>query len=286
MNAEIYTPRDISIDAVGNLFICAGVNNETSPYVRKVDMTTGIITKVAGNGQQEFSGDGGHPLAAGMLPASTIFDNEGNLYISDTWNFRVRKVTASPPVIEAPVINQSGNDCSSLPVSFTLQAGYAITSVAWTFGDPASGANNSSTALSPQHTFAAPGNYTVTVTVSSGLQTATGNTSVTIKDCAGPDPGPGSNPIGQLMIPNAFSPNADGLNDYFKLTSANEPQFFDMSITTGPAERIFHTKSISNAWDGKFKSKDCPVEAYVYIVKYQFDGLPVKIKSGSIILVR
>lgn len=280
INAEIYTPRDISLDAEGNLFICAGVNDLTSPYVRKIDMATGIITKVAGSGQIAFSGDGGHPLSAGMRPSSTIFDNDGNLYIADAWNVRVRKVSASP--LLAPTIYHNGSDCLSLPVSFNLVAGYNITGAAWTFGDPASGSNNSSNALSPEHVFSAPGNYTITATVSSGSQTIAASTTVTIKDC----PDPGNNPVGELMIPNAFSPNADGVNDYFKLITASEPQFFEMSIYNRSGQRIFHSRNIFRYWDGKFKSTDCPAEAYVYIIKYQFDGLPARLRSGNIILVR
>jgi len=55
----------------------------------------GIITTVAGNGQQAFSGDGGPAIKAGVNPFGVVADKTGNLYISDLVNFRVRKVNTA-----------------------------------------------------------------------------------------------------------------------------------------------------------------------------------------------
>jgi uncharacterized protein (TIGR03437 family) len=81
----------MALDAVGNLYFSDAANH----VVRRVD-TAGIITTVAGNGPPGYSGDGGPATAAQLnTPMGVGFDSEGNLYISDSENNRVRKVSAS-----------------------------------------------------------------------------------------------------------------------------------------------------------------------------------------------
>ena len=81
----------IATDSFGNLFIADQNNNR----VRRVD-SNGIITTVAGNGAQGFSGDGGPAAQASLnFPAGVCTDAAGNLYIGDVGNFRIRKVDTS-----------------------------------------------------------------------------------------------------------------------------------------------------------------------------------------------
>jgi trimeric autotransporter adhesin len=90
-SAQLYAPVGVAVDKAGNLYI-ADVDDSV---VRRVS-PSGIITTVAGNGSQGYSGDTG-PAAAAMLngPEGVAVDASGNLYISDTLNGVVRKVTAS-----------------------------------------------------------------------------------------------------------------------------------------------------------------------------------------------
>ena len=83
-------PGGLTFDAAGNLYIADQANN----VIRRVD-TNGVITTVAGNGTNGYSGDGG-PATAAMLfqPTGIAVDNAGNLYIADTENYRIRMVTA------------------------------------------------------------------------------------------------------------------------------------------------------------------------------------------------
>lgn len=75
----------------GSLYIADGSNNR----IRKVN-TSGIISTVAGNGTCGFTGDGGPATAAELcLPGGIGFDAQNNLYISDFFNFRVRRVASS-----------------------------------------------------------------------------------------------------------------------------------------------------------------------------------------------
>ena len=86
--AQMNLPRDVFVDAAGNLFIADRINNR----VRKVD-TGGTITTVVGTGVAGFSGDGGAATAAQMNnPYSVSANASGNLFIADLSNERIRKV--------------------------------------------------------------------------------------------------------------------------------------------------------------------------------------------------
>ncbi|MEA2974330.1 MAG: trimeric autotransporter adhesin [Actinomycetota bacterium] len=81
-------PQDVAVDATGNLYIADYFGHR----VRKVN-PAGIITTVAGTGGAGFSGDGGPATAAQInRPYGVAVDAQGNLYVSDSFNYRVRKV--------------------------------------------------------------------------------------------------------------------------------------------------------------------------------------------------
>lgn len=96
INAELGLPSGITLDSVGNLFISDRLNNR----VRRLS-TSGIITTVAGNGKGAYPpvagssiGDGGPATSAALVgPAGLVVDGNGNLFIADLYNNRVRKVS-------------------------------------------------------------------------------------------------------------------------------------------------------------------------------------------------
>lgn len=93
-SAALNLPTAIAVDAAGNLYI-ADTNNHR---IRKISGTT--ITTVAGNGEQLYLNDGVAATQTGLdSPSGIAVDAAGNLYIGDTLNQRVRKVTLSSGLI-------------------------------------------------------------------------------------------------------------------------------------------------------------------------------------------
>jgi trimeric autotransporter adhesin len=89
--ARITFPRWVCTDSIGNIYIADGNNR-----IRKVTLATGIINTVAGNGTAGFSGDGGLATAAAInLPLGVFVDRAGNIFIAESSNNRIRKVTAA-----------------------------------------------------------------------------------------------------------------------------------------------------------------------------------------------
>jgi sugar lactone lactonase YvrE len=87
--AQLSGPLGVTIDAAGNLFIA----DEGNSRIRKVNLA-GIITTVAGNGVAGSTGDGGQAAQASLNhPRGVAVDNAGTIYIGDTRNIRVRRVT-------------------------------------------------------------------------------------------------------------------------------------------------------------------------------------------------
>ncbi|MBF8306025.1 MAG: repeat containing protein, partial [Acidobacteria bacterium] len=88
-SASLNSPRRLTVDAAGNLYIADAQNNR----IRRVS-PDGIINTVVGNGNGGFSGDGGPALSASLsVPRSVAVDAAGNLYIADGDNHRIRRVT-------------------------------------------------------------------------------------------------------------------------------------------------------------------------------------------------
>jgi serine/threonine protein kinase/sugar lactone lactonase YvrE len=89
VDAALNSPSGVCLDSAGNVYIADSGNHR----VRKVTPDGRIVT-VAGNGTPDFSGDGGAAERAALKnPSAVEVDSEGNLYIADTDNHRVRRVS-------------------------------------------------------------------------------------------------------------------------------------------------------------------------------------------------
>jgi trimeric autotransporter adhesin len=138
IDAQLSWPKDIASDGQGNLYIADTANN----VIRMVS-SSGVITTIAGTGQSGFSGDGGAAIAATMnLPSGLAVDGAGNLFIADTNNFRVRKITAAgliTTVAGTGTKGRSGDNGPAIAAQLTGPTGLAFDQAGNLFiGDSAS----------------------------------------------------------------------------------------------------------------------------------------------------
>jgi sugar lactone lactonase YvrE len=128
-SAKLNAPTGLAFDNSGDLYFADQSNN----VVRKITLSTGVITTVAGTGTAGYSGDGGAATSAQLhLPHSLVFDSHNNLYIADYFNFAIRKVTAGTGVIHTIAGNglqgNGGNGGLATAAQFYSCAGLAIDS--------------------------------------------------------------------------------------------------------------------------------------------------------------
>ncbi len=118
-----------------------------------------------------------------------------------------------------------------------------------------------------------PGHYSLTI---SSVSTGCVNISKVLvkKDCI-------------LAVPNAFTPNGDGTNDYFLPRKPAECDQFRMQIWNRWGQLVFDTRHRDGkGWDGTFQGKPAPAGVYIYKIEVSFrNGLQEKL-AGNVTLIR
>jgi hypothetical protein len=120
-SAELSDPEAVFVDAAGNVFIADAGNSR----IREVVASTGDIKTVAGNGTSGFSGDSGLATNAELnVPEGVFVDAAGDVFIADSYNFRVREVVASTGDIQTiagngtPGFSGDGGAAASAELAF------------------------------------------------------------------------------------------------------------------------------------------------------------------------
>lgn len=140
-SAQFNKPYSISLDNSGNIYLSDFNNNK----IRKITVSTGTISTIAGTGVFGFSGDGAAATAAQMANPKGIFvDKFNNVFIADELNNRIRFICNSISVPSAPIVTSPLTLCSgSVPSALTAIG----TSLKWY--NSATGGTGSSTAPTP-----------------------------------------------------------------------------------------------------------------------------------------
>lgn len=115
-NAPIFLPAGVAVDPSGNMYIADSGNNR----IRLVTAATGVITTVAGTGSPSSAGDGTLAVNAGVSdPGALLLDGAGDLYIADSSNHAIRKLSLTTHTITtvAGQLNQQGYSGDSGPAT-------------------------------------------------------------------------------------------------------------------------------------------------------------------------
>lgn len=91
----------VASDAAGNLFIAEGFK------IQRVDAASGVITTIAGGSTAGFGGDGGPALTAQISATGVSVDSQGNIFIGDGGNNRVRELT-NPNLVAISSVRSAG----------------------------------------------------------------------------------------------------------------------------------------------------------------------------------
>jgi gliding motility-associated-like protein len=176
-------------------------------------------------------------------------------------------------VSDNPVATFHGTDTLEMQAGDVLDAGSGLASYLWNTGDT----TESIVILSA-------GMYWVGM---ESLIGCVGTDSVYVKLIEDEIP---PEPNNRIFIPNAFSPDGDGINDNFNISYNNNPfpiSHFVLHIFNRWGEEIFQSDDITQGWDGKKNGNLCPGGVYVYKIVFSVDGVPgSQERVGTVMLIR
>jgi gliding motility-associated-like protein len=174
-------------------------------------------------------------------------------------------VTVGLPVV-ADYIPAGGTYNVNQSIQFTNQSGGAST-YAWDFGNTAT-----STATDPANAYSTAGTYTVMLIASNGSCVDSIAYVFTISETG-------------YTIPSGFTPNGDGLNDFFYVRGGPFSEY-ELRVFNEWGNQVFISNDQNTKWDGTFKSSDQPGGTYIYIFNGKTSsGEELKL-NGEINLIR
>lgn len=89
-----------------------------------------------------------------------------------------------------------------------------------------------------------------------------------------------------LWFPTAFSPNSDGVNDFFKPKYSFDLEKFQMRIYNRWGELVFETFDVNEGWNGIFRNVAQPISTYVWVSEHVFGDGKKQTSAGNLTLVR
>ena len=196
-------------------------------------------------------------------------------------------------VLDCSFINiaASTDTCTNEEISFNINTNLLIEQIIeWNFGDPASGALNTSQLGTPTHIYSSPGSYTVRCIVQINCSAPPDINNPIGTPCFYEDtlyytlnvvncPNTGSS--NSFLVPNVITPNSDGINDLFEV--ANLPENTEVLILNRWGNVVFSSTNYQNNWDGKDTMGNELVNG---VYTYKFTTELDKVGHGFVHLVR
>lgn len=196
-----------------------------------------------------------------MSKTSTVLDFPSEVNRSGRLDFQYRKLQ----------ITSQSEVFTDESILFESEIAPEIIAWEWNFGD-----GKSSSEKDPVHVYENPGTYEVKLTgydIFGCSAFEVNQVQVTSADA-------------QVVIPNAFTPNGDGLNDYF-LPKAKNIESITLEIFNTWGEKLFFTNSQeSKGWDGTYRGQLLPPGNYLYRITYIDRDSQLTEKTGGVTLIR
>lgn len=234
-----------------------------------VQVSTQVSPQSSVQGMIWDFGDGNQPLHLGTS-ASHSYDAPGSYRISVNADFRVCPDTGQEAYVrvkDMPYLNL-GSDTSLCLDGAPYEIGDLVNKNnpdakwRWSTGDTVASIK-----------IRKPGHYWAEVTIDF---CSTRDEINVLKDC-------------YLDIPNSFTPNGDGVNDYFipRQLLSKGLSHFEMVIWNRWGQQVFETNNVTGrGWDGRYSGKDQPVGVYVYQIKAIYDNGRTENYQGNVTLLR
>lgn len=201
------------------------------------------------------------------LYSVTVVDGQG---CSKTETFNIESFEIIPDLgIQSIAFDQYSSYLVNFEIQFQNKSFGNISSYFWDFGD-----GTTSFEENPKHTYTHEGTYQISLTVTDifGCPLSISK-EITVFDYF-------------LVVPNAFTPNGDGINDYMypKFINIEALEFW---ILNKWGETIFYSDDLlSQGWDGKMNDKYATPGNYVYRVKFRTLDGRVQTKTDLFMLIR
>lgn len=226
-----------------------------------VDICEGSSVTLGGSGGGTYTWEPASGLSADNIPAPVASPHDSTNYIltvTDNNTGCSDNDTVAINVLQVPKAN-AGPDKTMMEGAATVltgSAGGTRITIFWTpplfISDP----NALQPSVNPPHDTT----YTLHVESTVGCGSALDEVFVKV--------------FKKVIVPNAFSPNKDGINDTWQLTAIEVYPDADISVFNRYGQEVFMTHGYAKPWDGNFKGSPLPVGTYYYVIDLHY-GLPL-----------
>jgi gliding motility-associated-like protein len=238
-----------------------------------VAQITGNLTVCSGESSVlTASGGNAYLWSTGAQTASITVLTQGvySVTVSNSCGTSSISVTLTEIPIQAGFTATPTSGSAPLPVNFTNTSVSDLSTCTWDFGD-----GNTSNTVNANHVYAEPGNYTVQLTVTNSLGCTDVETLV-ISVLSEPS---------LIIIPNVFTPNGDGNNDLFLITS-ERIESYRLQLFNRWGNLIVESVDPSKGWDGQINGEPASEGTYFYQLEAIGSDLKEYTKTGFFDLLR